>query len=185
MSPDKETGAKAAPILKGNSVIRNCNFSKVSKKQRGEILLSINDDPEMSQAYHQTSLQGAGNINLLWDALTTNLNSSAIPVDNFTLASTATKPIVYEIKSLNDLVASHHPIALLGGATALIGDPSHRKTERSQLKKSLAQRNLEGIKQQLMGIFENHQRIVNKEPEKRKAQTILTEDVTLLVHGRE
>ncbi|KAL9921257.1 tyrosine--tRNA ligase, mitochondrial [Glossina fuscipes fuscipes] len=53
--------------------------------------------------------------------------------------------------------ASHHPIALLGGATALIGDPSHRKTERSQLKQSLVQRNLEAIKQQLIRIFENHQ----------------------------
>uniref|UniRef100_A0A1B0FME4 Uncharacterized protein n=1 Tax=Glossina morsitans morsitans TaxID=37546 RepID=A0A1B0FME4_GLOMM len=53
--------------------------------------------------------------------------------------------------------SSHRPIALLGGVTVLIGDPSHRKTERSQLKKSLAQRNLEAIKQQLMRIFENHE----------------------------
>uniref|UniRef100_A0A1A9ZW82 OB domain-containing protein n=1 Tax=Glossina pallidipes TaxID=7398 RepID=A0A1A9ZW82_GLOPL len=70
------TRRNIAPPLPQMRNYQPIQLSKVSKEQRGEILLSINDDPEMFQVYHQTSLQGAGNINLLWDELTTNLNSS-------------------------------------------------------------------------------------------------------------
>ncbi|XP_023304366.2 tyrosine--tRNA ligase, mitochondrial [Lucilia cuprina] len=52
--------------------------------------------------------------------------------------------------------AGHNPIALVGGATGLIGDPSGRKTERSQLQDSIVEHNLEAIKKQLEKVFQNH-----------------------------
>lgn len=52
----------------------------------------------------------------------------------------------------------HHPIALLGGATALIGDPSGRKTERPHVSNvQLIEDNTKAIEQQLLRIFRNHQ----------------------------
>ncbi|XP_065368744.1 tyrosine--tRNA ligase, mitochondrial [Calliphora vicina] len=52
--------------------------------------------------------------------------------------------------------AGHNPIALVGGATGLIGDPSGRKTERSQLQETIVEHNLESIKKQLEKVFQNH-----------------------------
>ncbi|KAH8283493.1 hypothetical protein KR018_004146 [Drosophila ironensis] len=53
--------------------------------------------------------------------------------------------------------AGHRPIALVGGATGLIGDPSGRKTERNQLGESAIETNLRAIEQQLRRVFENHE----------------------------
>src|SRR5215468_4460208 len=43
----------------------------------------------------------------------------------------------------------HHPIALAGGSTGMIGDPSGKSDERNLLTPEQLQRNLEGIKPQL------------------------------------
>jgi tyrosyl-tRNA synthetase len=43
----------------------------------------------------------------------------------------------------------HSPIALVGGGTGLIGDPSGKKTERSLLDAEQVEANLQGIKRQL------------------------------------
>ncbi|XP_060655425.1 tyrosine--tRNA ligase, mitochondrial [Drosophila nasuta] len=53
--------------------------------------------------------------------------------------------------------AGHKPIALVGGATGLIGDPSGRKTERNQLGESVIETNLQAIEQQLRKVFKNHE----------------------------
>lgn len=45
----------------------------------------------------------------------------------------------------------------IGGATGLIGDPSGRKSERSQLHMDVVSKNLESIQKQLVNIFQNHQ----------------------------
>ena len=45
--------------------------------------------------------------------------------------------------------AGHRPIALLGGATGMIGDPSGKSEERNLLDEAHVQRNLEGIRSQL------------------------------------
>ncbi len=45
--------------------------------------------------------------------------------------------------------AGHKPIALLGGATGMVGDPSGKSQERNLLSEDLLQKNLEGIKNQL------------------------------------
>lgn len=45
--------------------------------------------------------------------------------------------------------AGHKPIALLGGATGMVGDPSGKSQERNFLDEEILKKNLEGIKNQL------------------------------------
>jgi tyrosyl-tRNA synthetase len=54
-------------------------------------------------------------------------------------------------------MAGHKPLVLIGGATGMIGDPSGKSQERNLLDEESLQRNLDGIKQQLMRFldFEN------------------------------
>ena len=46
-------------------------------------------------------------------------------------------------------LAGHKPIALIGGATGMIGDPSGKSQERNLLNEETLQKNLDGIKKQL------------------------------------
>src|SRR5829696_1785130 len=46
--------------------------------------------------------------------------------------------------------AGHKPIALIGGATGMVGDPSGKSEERNLLNEETLQKNVEGIKKQLM-----------------------------------
>lgn len=46
-------------------------------------------------------------------------------------------------------LAGHRPIALVGGATGMIGDPSGKSAERTLLSKDILERNVEGIKTQM------------------------------------
>ncbi|HEU4470608.1 MAG TPA: tyrosine--tRNA ligase [Flavisolibacter sp.] len=45
--------------------------------------------------------------------------------------------------------AGHKPIALVGGATGMVGDPSFKAQERSMLSEETLQKNLQGIRNQL------------------------------------
>ena len=45
--------------------------------------------------------------------------------------------------------AGHKPIALIGGATGMVGDPSGKSAERNLLDKETLINNIEGIKKQL------------------------------------
>ncbi|OGL69489.1 MAG: tyrosine--tRNA ligase [Candidatus Tectomicrobia bacterium RIFCSPLOWO2_12_FULL_69_37] len=45
--------------------------------------------------------------------------------------------------------AGHRPIALVGGATGMIGDPSGKSEERNLLNKETLEKNIEGIRNQL------------------------------------
>jgi tyrosyl-tRNA synthetase len=45
--------------------------------------------------------------------------------------------------------AGHKPIALVGGATGMVGDPSGKSDERNLLNEDQLQKNLDGIKKQL------------------------------------
>jgi tyrosyl-tRNA synthetase len=46
-------------------------------------------------------------------------------------------------------LAGHKPIALIGGATGMIGDPSGKSQERNLLTEEILNKNLEGVKAQL------------------------------------
>ncbi|XP_026725109.1 tyrosine--tRNA ligase, mitochondrial [Trichoplusia ni] len=54
----------------------------------------------------------------------------------------------------------HNVIALLGGATGFIGDPSGRSTERVALQQEIIQNNIKCIKSNLETVFENHQKYI-------------------------
>ena len=45
--------------------------------------------------------------------------------------------------------AGHKPIALVGGATGMVGDPSGKSAERNLLDEAALNKNVEGIKKQL------------------------------------
>ena len=45
--------------------------------------------------------------------------------------------------------AGHNPIALIGGATGMVGDPSGRSDERNLLDEETLRKNIKGIKAQL------------------------------------
>ena len=63
--------------------------------------------------------------------------------------------------------AGHKPIALIGGATGMVGDPSGKTKERNLLTKEQIDINLNGIKNQLEKILDfnpetkNHAELVN------------------------
>ena len=46
--------------------------------------------------------------------------------------------------------AGHKPIALVGGATGMVGDPSGKSEERNLLSEEVLRHNQEGVKKQLM-----------------------------------
>src|SRR3954468_21242895 len=45
--------------------------------------------------------------------------------------------------------AGHRPVALVGGATGMVGDPSGKNEERNLLSEDILQKNQEGVKKQL------------------------------------
>ncbi|KAI4457101.1 tyrosyl-trna synthetase [Holotrichia oblita] len=59
----------------------------------------------------------------------------------------------------------HNVIALLGGATGNIGDPSGRTTERDELQSAFIDENVKGIKRNIEIIFENHRKYFWKDNE--------------------
>ena len=77
--------------------------------------------------------------------------------------------------------AGHRPLALVGGATGMVGDPSGRSDERSLLDSATLAANIAGIRAQLEALFdfggENAARLVNN--------LDWTRDVTLLDFLRE
>jgi tyrosyl-tRNA synthetase len=50
--------------------------------------------------------------------------------------------------------AGHKPIALLGGATGMVGDPSGKSAERNMLSEEVLQKNLSGVKKQLQKFLD-------------------------------
>ena len=49
--------------------------------------------------------------------------------------------------------AGHKPIALVGGATGMVGDPSGKSEERSLLSEDTLRQNQEGVKKTAYAIF--------------------------------
>jgi tyrosyl-tRNA synthetase len=51
-------------------------------------------------------------------------------------------------------LAGHHPIAVAGGATGMVGDPSGRDSERKLLTKEVLDSNIAGVKEQLRRLLD-------------------------------
>ncbi|KAI4874311.1 hypothetical protein NFI96_013941 [Prochilodus magdalenae] len=60
--------------------------------------------------------------------------------------------------------AGHNVLAVIGGATAQIGDPSGKVTERERLSSSIAEANSRSIAESLWRIFTNHELLFCAEP---------------------
>lgn len=58
--------------------------------------------------------------------------------------------------------AGHHPIALVGGATGMIGDPSGKSAERNLLDEKTLDKNVTGIKEQLSRFLDFSETTTNK-----------------------
>ena len=50
--------------------------------------------------------------------------------------------------------AGHKPIAVVGGATGMIGDPSGKSAERNLLSREQLERNVEGLKRQMASLLD-------------------------------
>lgn len=59
-------------------------------------------------------------------------------------------------------LAGHKPVALVGGATGMIGDPSGKSQERNLLDETTLQKNLDGIKKQLSKFLDFESNSPNK-----------------------
>ncbi len=59
-------------------------------------------------------------------------------------------------------LAGHKPVALVGGATGMIGDPSGKSQERNLLNEETLQRNLNGIKNQLSKFIDFESESANR-----------------------
>ncbi|KAI2648635.1 Tyrosine--tRNA ligase, mitochondrial [Labeo rohita] len=69
--------------------------------------------------------------------------------------------------------AGHDIIALLGGATAQIGDPSGRSAERERLSPATVEQNSRGILESLHRIFTHHELYFCPDPSKLGRLTVL------------
>ena len=58
--------------------------------------------------------------------------------------------------------AGHRPIALVGGATGMIGDPSGKSAERNLLNEQTLNKNIQGIKSQLSRFLDFDQKSENQ-----------------------
>ena len=51
-------------------------------------------------------------------------------------------------------LAGHRPVAIIGGATGMIGDPSGKSAERNLLSEDQLQANIEGMRQQMAAMLD-------------------------------
>lgn len=69
--------------------------------------------------------------------------------------------------------AGHHILAVVGGATAQIGDPSGKTSERERLTADAAEANSRGIRESLHRIFTNHELYFHDSARKLGTVTVL------------
>ena len=69
--------------------------------------------------------------------------------------------------------AGHNVIAVVGGATAQIGDPSGKTTERERLSAEVIAENTRGIRDSLQRIFANHELLFHDNSKKLGTVTVL------------
>jgi len=73
--------------------------------------------------------------------------------------------------------AGHQVITLVGGATGLIGDPSHRKSERIEIEKHLIEENVKSITKNIKIIFDNHENYFWKQKRENLKPLILVNNL--------
>ena len=89
----------------------------------------------------------AGGMTFYWG---TDPTADSLTVGHYSSLLTAKRLMKY----------GHHPILLVGGATGLIGDP-RPTAEREIIDKKVVENNIEGIKKQILRLFDNNVEVVN------------------------
>lgn len=69
--------------------------------------------------------------------------------------------------------AGHNVLAVLGGATAQIGDPSGKALERERLSADVAEKNTQSIRESIQRIFTNHELLLHDSSKKLGSVTVL------------
>ncbi|XP_026167564.1 tyrosine--tRNA ligase, mitochondrial [Mastacembelus armatus] len=69
--------------------------------------------------------------------------------------------------------AGHHVLAMLGGATAQIGDPSGKSSERERLSADAVETNTRSIRESIQRIFTNHELYFHDSPRQLGTVTVL------------
>lgn len=69
--------------------------------------------------------------------------------------------------------AGHHVLAVLGGATAQIGDPSGKTSERERLSADTVEANTRSIRDSILRIVTNHELHFHADPRKLGTVTVL------------
>ncbi|KAF3688576.1 Tyrosine--tRNA ligase, mitochondrial [Channa argus] len=69
--------------------------------------------------------------------------------------------------------AGHHVLAVLGGATAQIGDPSGKTSERERLSADTVRANTRSIRESIQRIFTNHELLFHDRSSKLGTVTVL------------
>ena len=64
--------------------------------------------------------------------------------------------------------SGHNPLVVIGSATALIGDPSGRTTERNKIENDTLIINTDKIQKTISKIFKNHEELFWKEDKKNE-----------------
>ncbi|XP_015595585.1 tyrosine--tRNA ligase, mitochondrial [Cephus cinctus] len=73
--------------------------------------------------------------------------------------------------------SGHQVIALIGGATGLIGDPSHRLSERVEMNKLLVEDNVRSIMNNIQTLFENHKKFLWNDKQGKLKPVILVNNI--------
>ncbi|XP_035825378.1 tyrosine--tRNA ligase, mitochondrial isoform X2 [Aplysia californica] len=69
--------------------------------------------------------------------------------------------------------AGHSPVAVIGGATGLIGDPSGKTADRVPMKAEDVENNIESLMENMERIFHNHAEYINEDTRKLTSHRIL------------
>lgn len=69
--------------------------------------------------------------------------------------------------------AGHHVLAVLGGATAQIGDPSGKTSERERMSADVAEANTRSVRESIQRIFTNHEVLFHDSSRKMGTVTVL------------
>ncbi|XP_066522922.1 tyrosine--tRNA ligase, mitochondrial [Hoplias malabaricus] len=69
--------------------------------------------------------------------------------------------------------AGHHVLAVVGGATAQIGDPSGKATERERLSAATVEKNSRSIAESLRRIFHHHEQLFCQNPARLGTVTVV------------
>ncbi|CAH0564055.1 unnamed protein product [Brassicogethes aeneus] len=70
----------------------------------------------------------------------------------------------------------HNTIALVGGATAKIGDPSGRTSEREEMLFRIIDENVDGIYRDIKTVFDNHEKYIWQDKDKLKPVRIVNNE---------